>query len=484
MILHRFYDEKLAQASYLLGCSLTGEALVIDPNRDIEPYLQVAAAERLRITHVTETHIHADFVSGTRELGSRAGATMLLSAEGGPDWEYGFSDDANVERLRHGDLFQVGTIKVDVAHTPGHTPEHIIFFITDGAAADRPIAVVTGDFVFVGDVGRPDLLEKAAKISGTMERSARQLFQSLQTFKKQPDYLQIWPGHGAGSACGKGLSAIPHSTIGYERLFNWAFAIENEDEFVRTVLAGQPEAPKYFAEMKRINREGPRVLGGGGWPVPPRLSAGQIDDLLQKQALIVDTRRAHEFAAGHIPGTISLPLDKSFTTWAGWLLPYDREFYLILSSDDNRVVTDAVKSLAAIGLDRFAGYFTSDAITTWLVQGRTLQTVPHVKVDQLADQIKRGSVQVIDVRAQSEWEAGHVPGVSHIPLGYLLDRKDELKPDVPIVLHCQGGGRSAIAAALLQAHGFSNVSNLVGGFSEWQRRGNPIEIPNESPIGA
>ena len=481
MILKRFYDEKLAQASYLLGCSVTGQALVIDPNRDVEPYMKAAAAERVRITHVTETHIHADFVSGTRELAARTGATMLLSAEGGPDWQYGFRGDKDVQLLHDGDRFAVGNIKIEVRHTPGHTPEHIIFFVTDGAAADKPIGVVTGDFVFVGDVGRPDLLEKAARVEGTMADSARQLFASLQKFKQLPDYLQIWPGHGAGSACGKGLSAIPHSTVGYERMFNWAFGIEDETEFVNAVLSGQPEPPKYFAEMKRINRDGPVVLGG--WPAPPRLPPNDLETLLEQKAVVVDTRRAHEFAAGHVPGTMSLPLDKSFSTWAGWLLPYDREFYLLLPSDDARVLNETVKSLAAIGLERIAGYFTNDAISAWLVKGGVLQKTPQLKVDQLAQQMVNGGPLVIDVRAQSEWDAGRVPGAEHIPLGYLLDHQDELPRDVPIVLHCQGGGRSSIGAALLQAQGFTNVSNLAGGMTEWQRRGHTVEAPVESAAG-
>ena len=232
MILKRFYDDGLAQASYLIGCSATGQALVIDPNREIEQYLEVARAERVRITHVTETHIHADFVSGTRELAARTGATMLLSAEGGADWQYEFRNDPGVQLLRDGDRFPIGNVVVQVMHTPGHTPEHIIFFITDGAAADKPIGVVTGDFVFVGDVGRPDLLERAARVQGSMTQSAHALYQSVQRFKQQPDYLQIWPGHGAGSACGKGLSAIPHSTVGYERMFNWAFADQDEATFI------------------------------------------------------------------------------------------------------------------------------------------------------------------------------------------------------------------------------------------------------------
>src|SRR5688572_16173276 len=202
MILKRFYDEKLAQASYLLGCSVTGQALVIDPNRDVEPYMKAAAAERVRITHVTETHIHADFVSGTRELAARTGATMLLSAEGGPDWSYGFARAAGVRLLRGGDEVVMGEVRVRALHTPGHTPEHLSFVVTDGAATDEPLGAFTGDFLFVGDVGRPDLLERAAGVQGTMEQGARELWTSLTSFRALPDHLQIWPGHGAGSACG------------------------------------------------------------------------------------------------------------------------------------------------------------------------------------------------------------------------------------------------------------------------------------------
>src|SRR6185369_6518520 len=285
-ILKRFYDENLAQASYLIGCSVTGNAIVIDPNRDVDQYIEAARDERLRITHVAETHIHADFVSGSRELAARTGATIYLSAEGGTDWQYGFRNDANVQLVHDGDRIKVGNVQIQVAHTPGHTPEHITFFITDGAAADRPIAAVTGDFVFVGDVGRPDLLERAANVKGTMIDGARQLFKSLQAFKQQPDYLQIWPGHGAGSACGKGLSSIPHSTVGYERKFNWAFSMESESEFVDAVLAGQPEPPRYFGEMKRINRAGPRPLGGV--PLPPELAPEELEGLLLKKALVID----------------------------------------------------------------------------------------------------------------------------------------------------------------------------------------------------
>jgi len=262
MFFKRFYDTKLAQASYLIGCQQTGEALVVDPNRDVEQYVTAADAEGLRVTHVTETHIHADFVSGARELAARTGARLLLSDEGDAEWKYAYAAGAKARLLKDGDSFMVGNVRIEALHTPGHTPEHLSFLVTDMPAAAGPWGILTGDFVFVGDVGRPDLLERAAGVGGTMDAAARTLFRSLQRFKLQPDWLQIWPGHGAGSACGKGLSAIPHSTVGYERRFNWAFGVNDEAEFGRMVLAGQPEPPKYFGIMKRLNREGPRLLGG------------------------------------------------------------------------------------------------------------------------------------------------------------------------------------------------------------------------------
>ncbi|HKW49713.1 MAG TPA: MBL fold metallo-hydrolase, partial [Gemmatimonadaceae bacterium] len=217
MLLKRFYDDGLAQASYLVGAETTGEALVIDPLRDFAPYLAAAAEEELRITHVTETHIHADFLSGARDLVKHTGARLLLSGEGGAEWQYRFGASESAELLRDGDSFSIGEIKIEARHMPGHTPEHLVFFVTDGAVADKPVGIFTGDFIFAGDVGRPDLLERAANISGTMQESARQLFVSLRKMREFPDYLQLWPGHGAGSACGKSLGSMPSTTLGYER---------------------------------------------------------------------------------------------------------------------------------------------------------------------------------------------------------------------------------------------------------------------------
>lgn len=478
MFLKNFYDEKLAQASYLVGCAATGEAVVVDPNRDIEQYIDVAEKEGFQITHITETHIHADFVSGARELAERTGARLYLSDEGDADWKYAFAADYDAVLLKDGDMFKVGNVHVQALHTPGHTPEHLSFAITDTAGADRPMGVFTGDFIFVGDVGRPDLLEKAAKIAGTMEAGARTLFRSLQKFKQaMPDYVQIWPGHGAGSACGKALGAVPQSTLGYEKLFNWGLGIEDEDEFVRAVLAGQPEPPKYFAEMKRINKEGPRVLGG--LHRPPHFQEEKLIDLIDQQALVIDTRTAADFAIEHIPGTLNIPLNRSFNTWAGWLVPYDRDFYLIVEDHDPTAVAEVVRDLAMIGLDRVAGFFTARALEGWKNQGRPLGSVKQISSPQLAAELQKEGVTVLDVRGLAEWEAGHIPGVANIPVGYLTDRLGEIPRDRPVVVHCQGGGRSAIAASVLQAAGIGDVLNLTGGYQEWQAAGKPVEQGNE-----
>ena len=471
MILKHFYDEKLAQASYLIGCASTGEAFIVDPNRDVEKYIRAAEAEGLLITHVTETHIHADFVSGSRELAARTGATLYLSDEGDENWKYAFAEEAGAVLLRDGDTFMVGNVEIEVLHTPGHTLEHLTFLVTDTAGADKPMGAITGDFVFVGDVGRPDLLEKAAGVRGTMDAAARTLFHSLEKFKEQPDYLQIWPGHGAGSACGKGLSSVPQSTVGYERMFNWAFSIEDEDEFVRAVLEGQPEPPKYFAEMKRVNKEGPRLLDG--FERPPRLPEESLMELLENGATVVDTRPAAAYAAGYVPGTINIPLNRSFNTWAGWLLPYDEDFYLIVDDSCVGCVEEAVKALAMVGLDRIAGYFGVEALESWTAEGRKLDRVQQALPKELNKELCE--VTVLDVRGLSEWEAGHLPSAKNIPVGYLSDRLEEIPHDRPLVVYCQGGSRAAIAASVLKSRGLNNVSNLIGGYAAWRAAGYEAE---------
>ena len=473
MIVSRFYEPAIAQTSYLIGCVATGEAIVIDPNRDVDRYIAEAAREGVSITHVTETHIHADFLSGARELAARTGAKLYLSDEGDQDWKYQFASEGTL--VRHGDRITVGNVVIEVVATPGHTPEHITFLVTDGAAADRPIAAATGDFVFVGDVGRPDLLERAANMKGTMEKGARVLWKSLQSFKGHEDWLQIWPGHGAGSACGKGISAVPYSTLGYERRFNWAFNVKTEDDFVADVLSGQPEPPKYFATMKHLNKLGPRVLGG--FHAPPRLDDHRLTELLAHQAIVVDTRLAGEYASEHLPGTLNIPLNHAFVNWAGWLLPYSTDLFFIVDDPSDEHARELVRQLALIGLDRVAGVFEARAVAHLAARGARMATVPQVTVDEFAGHAAKHDTVIVDVRGATEWSSGHLPSAIHIPLGYLLDRLDEVPTDRPVVLQCQGGGRSAIAASLLQRAGRTNVSNLVGGFQAWAGAGLPVVTP-------
>ncbi len=481
MFFRQFYDRSLAQASYMIGCQATGEAIVIDPLRDVEQYVLVAAAEGLRISHVTETHIHADFVSGARELVARTGAQLYLSAEGGPDWQYAFAQSDGATLMHDGEVINVGNIRFDVMHTPGHTPEHLSFIVTDQPAAAGAMGVVTGDFVFVGDVGRPDLLEKAAKFANTMETSSRTLFRSLQRFRELPDHLQVWPGHGAGSACGKALGAVPSSTIGYEKRANWGLASMDEAEFVAMVLEGQPEPPAYFAQMKRINCDGPPVLGDRS--LPPRAPNATLSALMASHAVVIDVRDASAFAEAHVPRTLSIPYNRSFATYAGSLLPYDADLYLITDgttgdrdddSSANGVVGRATHDLSLIGLDRVVGWFDASVLGEWSTSGNALQHVAQTTVQSLASGADTNDIQIVDVRGASEYSAGHLPNSVNVPLGSLPAAIDQLDPHRPIVVQCQAGSRSAIAASVLQRAGRTDVTNLTGGFTAWRDAGLPI----------
>ena len=478
MLFLRFYDEGLAQASYLIGCSASGVALVIDPNRMVDQYIAAAESRGLRIELVTETHIHADFVSGSRELAARTGAEVLVSDCGPPDWQYAFRQERGVRPLKDRDEIRVGNIELRAVHTPGHTPEHVSFLVTDTAVGHEPIGIVTGDFVFVNDVGRPDLLEKAAQIKGTADSGARQLFRSLQWFKTLPDHIQIWPGHGAGSACGKGMSAVPQSTVGYERRFNWAFQVQEEDDFVRQVLEGQPEPPRYFARMKQVNREGPPVLGA--LVLPERIAEHRLREILASGGVVMDTRAAADHAAGYVPGTINIPFNTSFATWTGSLLPYDRDLYLLGDEDGGRL-RSMVQSLVMIGFDRIRGWFAADAVDLWTRDGGTLGRIEQLSALDLSR--RRKGLVVLDVRGRSEWDASHLPGATLIPLAELPERVAELPDDRPIAVHCQTGSRSAIAASLLLARGRKGVANVTGGMSAWEQAGLPVEQNRSEPDG-
>ncbi len=460
MLLKYFYDEKLAQASYLVGCAKTGEALVIDPMRNVTPYLRAAEKEGLRITHVTETHIHADFVSGSRELSAATGATMYLSDMGDAEWKYGYADDPRVMLVRDGDFFMVGNIKVDVLHTPGHTLEHIAFQITDTAAADRPIGVFTGDFLFVGDIGRPDLLEEAAGYKGTKEPGARMQYQTVQKFKDMPDYLQIWPGHGAGSACGKALGAIPSTTLGYEKLFNPAFQLADEDTFVRWLLGGQPEPPKYFAQMKKVNKLGPALLNQ--LPQPVNFDRSTLDAVIEDGGQVFDLRNRGQFAFSHVPGTVNVPADNNtYITYLGWLVDYERPVYLLLPSVDSEHAV--LSDLRSIGIDYVPGYFSPE------VAAHDTQALPVITARELAKRLPQNGIMIVDVRGKGEYTERHITGSRHVPLGYLADRLNEIPRDRTVITQCASGYRSQIAASLLQANGYENVITLNEGEECWSK---------------
>jgi hydroxyacylglutathione hydrolase len=479
MLFRRFYDENLAQASYMIACEKTREAIVVDPNSDTAQYVRAAGADRVRIAHVTETHIHADFVSGARALADAAGAVLHFSGEGTGEWVYTDGALRGASVLRDGSRIDVGRIRLRVAHTPGHTPEHLTFLVSDLERGENPVGALTGDFVFVGDVGRPDLLERAAGAKGSMDSSARELFKSVNAFKAEPDHLQLWPGHGAGSACGKSLGSMPQSTLGYEKLFNWAFGDITEEEFVAKVLEDQPAPPRYFAVMKRVNRSG---IVQQAPHEPTYVGLAELEDALKKGGTVVDTRPAAKFAAGHIPGTLNIPLGKSFLNWSGALVPDDTDFWIITEADSDDAVKRIVDDLSKVGLTRVAGVFRSDVLRDWKSRRGELETVAQIDPQSLQTRTRDG-VQVVDVRSPEEWRRGHLPGAIHIPLALLPERIGELDASAPIVMQCQGGGRSSIATSLLQSHGARNVSNLAGGYDAWVAQGYEVESGRTAPPG-
>ncbi len=446
MILRNFYNDSLAQASYLVGCAVTGEAIVIDPSRDIEPYLAMAESQGLRITAVTETHIHADYLSGTRELAAKTGATMYLSDEGDADWKYQFADEPNVILVKDQDVITVGNLTLKVLHTPGHTPEHIAFLLTDHPAGETPHSLFTGDFIFAGDVGRPDLLEKAANIKGTMEKGARVLFQSVQKMADLPDSLLLWPGHGAGSACGKSLGGSPVTSLGYERRTNWAFQVNDESKFVDEVLSGQPEPPKYFKEVKMRNKQGPTVLGA----VP---SVRKLEDTVGR---VVDVRPVGDIRGDYVEGSLVIPAGKGLVGWAGWLLEYDSPVTLIANSQEEADRT--ARQLMLIGLDVVAGWVPASALA-----GR-----PHGRIETVCLDDVTADDYVVDVRGINEWNTARMDGTRHIPLGYLCDHAGDLPKDRRIVVHCASGGRTPTAFSVLKEAGLTNVAELAGGLGAVQ----------------
>lgn len=460
MLLKYFYDDALAHASYLVGCAKGKVAVVVDPGRDVQQYLDLAQKEDLKIVAVAETHIHADYVSGARELAELVGAKLYLSDEGPAEWKYSYASQYDAELVREGDRFQIGNILFEVLHTPGHTPESVSFLLTDlGGGATQPMGIFTGDFVFVGSIGRPDLLEEAAGISGSARAGALQLFESAKRFKTLPDYLQIWPAHGAGSACGKGLGAIPSSTVGYEKRFNPAlqFADDQRDAFVEYILSDQPEAPKYFAVMKRVNKEGPALIAD--IETPSNLDAVRVKEVVS-EATLIDVTSSEHFANGHVPGAINIPTSM-LAAWAGWVVDYQRPVYLVADEPD---VAEAVRVLRKIGLDDLRGVFSPNELKQ---AGLATQNYSSLTPLEAVRRLEAQEVELVDVRSDAEWEAGHIAQAHHHFLGRLPERIQDLSQDKPLVVQCQSGARSAIAASILQAAG-KDVYDMQGGFAAYQ----------------
>lgn len=454
MFLRQVFDPHLAQYAYVIGCQRTGEAIVIDPERDIDRYRAIAEQEGLKITAVAETHIHADFVSGARELAAAdPGVKIYLSAEGGPDWQSEWAKgQRSVQLLHDGDTFKVGNLSFQAIHTPGHTPEHMVYLVTDlGGGADVPLAMLSGDFLFVGDAGRPDLLEQAAGMSGTQEQGARALYRSLRKVSELPCHLQILPAHGAGSACGKALGSVPSSTFGYEKLFNPALKLAlkaGEDEFVKYILSGQPEPPAYFANMKKVNKVGPSVLGA--LPAPPLMSVEEVGARLEESAfVVVDTRSRAAFLAGHLRRSLFAPPEK-FADFAGSYLKPDDEIVLMLA--DVNMADEYVRQLVRMGFEKIVGILHVSALET--APPELMESMPTATFADVAPLTASGARKgLLDVRKATEFSAGHLRDARNIAHTRLLPRLDEVPRDYPLFVSCQSGMRATGACAFLAREG-------------------------------
>ena len=421
----------------------------------------MAKKHGMTITHVLETHIHADFLAGSREIAALTGAEMYLSDEGGEGWEYEFENN----KLKHGDIINMGNLEFEVVHTPGHTPESISFLLTDKPASFEPVMYFTGDFVFVGDIGRPDLLEKAAGMGGTANEGAIQMYDSIKSFKELPDHIQLWPAHGAGSACGKALGAVPSSTTGYEKIRNWAFQYGDDKQgFIDFLLLDQPEPPKYFAMMKRLNKI-PRKLVTKV-PVLKKISNADFNTSFSKGIKLFDAREKQNFAKGFIPGSINTPAsDNFFATKISLYVNYEEEIMILA---DESQLDDLTRKLMRIGLDNVKGFISS----TDSYNG-DLEKVNFVSIEETIAMKDKGTL-VVDLRGASEYKEGHIEGAINVYFGTIEDNLDKIPKDKPVVVHCQSGHRASIGYSALVKNGYTNILNFSGGMNEWLKKGNAV----------
>ena len=462
MYFEQFYLGCLAHASYLLASD--GEAVVVDPQRDVELYLKAAADHGITIRHIFESHLHADFVSGHRELAARAGATIYMGAQAG----------ATFRHVPVSDGFQLkfGNASIRVLETPGHTPESICMVVTDEEKSPLPWAVMTGDTLFIGDVGRPDLSPRH-----TPEELAGLLYDSLHTkVLTLPDSVLVYPAHGAGSLCGKNMRAERSSTIGTERLTNYALQIESREEFVAQLTSNLPARPEYFLKDAEINRTGAAPLSD----LPPlrAITPSELQAMLSAGEIALDVRVNDEFAAGHVPGSVNIALGGQFASWAGTALGLSAHPVLIAESDAQ--LEEARLRLTRVGIEVLDGYLAG-GLTAWKQAGLPIATISQMTASELGARLKSGAVQILDVRREPEWDAGHIEGANWWPLDNFRVSPPEMDHESPIAVHCKGGYRSMIASSLLQRAGFKNVINVVGGFDAWQQ----AKLPRISakPVG-
>lgn len=460
LIFERIQTEGIAELSYLLGDDSDGVAAVIDPTPDVDKYVTLAREKKVSITHIFETHIHADLMSGARELCARvASAKVYVSHEGGAT--YGFEG----EKLQDGDQFTFGKTQVTVRHTPGHTPEHVSYLMAETDHPELPWGVLTGDSLFVNSAGRPDLLG-----SGETEKLTRQLFDTLRGFfLSLPDGVTIYPGHGHGSPCGADIGDRLQSTIGYERRYNPYLQFTEFEPFKEHALGTAPPVPKYYPVMKKLNAKGPEIIGN--LPRVPGLPPKTFKEAIDQEAgVLVDTRTMLGFGGGHIAGALNIGGTPMLSIWAGWLLDPDQPVLLVLDSDDK--LDEIVKLFIRTGYTRFAGYLTG-GMTAWDNAGLPLEEVGQMTVHEVHKDMDR--LQIVDVRAPAEWESGHVPGAKHMFLPDLRQKAAKLAKSKPVAVYCDSGYRASIGSSILKQEGFKCVCNVPGSWQAWKKAGLPIE---------
>jgi len=481
MFFRQIIDPLLSQHAYLIGCDTTKEALLFDPERDIERYLKLAEKNGYKIIGAAETHIHADFLSGLRQL-AETGIKIYASDEGGRDWKYEWLKKGNYDfqLLRDGDTFSVGAVAFEAFHTPGHTPEHLSYIVSENKnGVEVQLGILTGDFVFVGDVGRPDLLETAAGVVGSAKTAAEELFDSIQKFKRIPSDLMVWPSHGAGSVCGKSLGAAPMSTVEQELKFNHSIlAATNKQSFVEYILTGQPEPPYYFARMKRENKEGPAVLKG--LFSPKNVSPEEIETLARtKNTIVIDGRNWQDFRTGHLKGTLFAPLDRYFILVTGSYIEPGTDIALITDEDN---INQTVAALARIGHDKVTAYITPEQFAEFANKGKLLETIEEITATELKAHMPEVEGQILDVRNSSElMETGLIAGAQNVAYTRLLLQNSEIQRDGTVYVYCRSGNRSEYACSFLKNAGFK-VSHVAGGITAWMGSGFELVPMMQSPV--